>query len=105
MRKNIAIKSLKWILVVFLILHIFCPAAHAELKGGCAKINIPPPIGIPLIGSYGKPSDNVLDELYVKSLVLDDGVNTVAIVSADLLYTPLEEITGPVRKIITEKTG
>ena len=105
MKKNIAIKSLTCILVVFLILHIFCPAAHAILRGGCAKVNITPPIGIPLIGSYGKPSDDVLDELYVKSLVLDDGTNTVAIISADLLYTPLEEITGPVRIIITEKTG
>jgi len=105
MRKNNAVKSLKWILVVFLILHIFCPAGEAALEGGCAKVNITPPLGIPLIGSYGKPSDDILDELYAKALVLNDGTNTVAIVSCDLLYTPLEEITGPVRKIITEKTG
>lgn len=104
MKKNIAIKSLTWILVVFLILHIFCPAAHAILRGGCAKVNITPPIGIPLIGSYGKPSDDVLDELYAKALVLDDGTNAIAIISCDLLYTPLEEITGPVRAIITKKT-
>lgn len=105
MKKNITIKSLMWIFVVFSILHIFCHAAYAELKGGCARVNITPPLGIPLIGSYGKPSDDVLDELYAKALVLDDGANTVAIVSTDLLYTPLEEIAGPVRKIITEKTG
>ena len=105
MRKNFTVKSLTWALVVFFILHIFCSGAQAELKGGCAKVNITPPLGISLIGSYGKPSDDVLDELYAKALVLDDGTNTVAIVSADLLYTPLEEITGPVRKIIAEKTG
>jgi hypothetical protein len=105
MKKNIAIKLLTWILVVFLILHIFCPTSEAVLKGGCAKVNITPPLGIPLIGSYGKPSDDILDELYAKALVLDDGTNAVVIVSTDLLYTPLEEITGPVRKIITEKTG
>jgi len=105
MTKNIIKQSLTWILVVFLILHIFCPTSEAALKGGCAKVNITPPLGIPLIGSYGKPSDDVLDELYAKSLVLNDGINTIAIVSTDLLYTPLEEITGPVRKIITEKTG
>ena len=93
------------ILVVLLTLHIFYPSAQAALKGGCGKVNITPPLGIPLIGSYGKPSDDVLDELFAKALVLDDGTNTVAIVSADLLYTPLEEIAGPVRKIITEKTG
>jgi len=105
MRKNIAVKSLTRVLVVFLILHIFCPSAQAELKGGCAKVNITPPLGIPLIGSYGKPSDDVLDELYARALVIDDGTNAVIIVSCDLLYTPLEEIAGPVREIIAEKTG
>jgi len=82
-----------------------CPNAEAALKGGCAKVNITPPVGIPLIGSYGKPSESILDELYVRSLVFDDGSTTVVIVSADLLYTPLEEITGPVRSIIEEKCG
>jgi len=93
------------VLVVLLIFLIFCPYTWAELKGGCAKVNITPPVGIPLIGSYGKPSDNVLDELYARALVLDNETNAVAIVSCDLLYTPLEEIAGPARKIITEKTG
>jgi hypothetical protein len=91
--------------LVLLILHIFCPAGQAVLKGGCARVNITPPLGIPLIGSYGKPSDDILDELYAKALVLNDGNNTIAIVSADLLYTPLEEITNPVREIIKEKIG
>jgi len=105
MRKNIAIKSLMWVLVVFSSLHIFCPAGEAALEGGCGKVNITPPLGIPLIGSYGKPSDDILDELYARALVLNDGTNTVVIVSCDLLYTPLEEITGPVRKIIAAKTS
>jgi hypothetical protein len=90
---------------VLLALHIFCPVCQAALKGGSAKVKITPPLGIKLIGSKGKPSDNVLDELYAKALVLNDGNTTVAIVSADLLYTPLEEITNPVRRIIKEKTG
>ncbi|HEX40762.1 MAG TPA: hypothetical protein ENN81_01710, partial [Phycisphaerales bacterium] len=53
-----------------------------DLKAGFAKVNITPPIGIPLIGSYGKPSESVLDDLYVRAMVLDDGHTTVAIVSA-----------------------
>jgi hypothetical protein len=93
------------VLAVLLMFLNFCPYSRAELKGGCGRVNITPPVGIPLIGSYGKPSDNVLDELYARALVLDDGTNAVAIVSCDLLYTPLEEIAGPVRRIITEKTG
>jgi hypothetical protein len=102
--------------VVLLALHIICPATakafaetspagEAALKGGCAKVNITPPLGIELIGSKGKPSDDIIDELYAKAIVLNDGKNTIAIVSADLLYTPLEEITNPVRRIIKEKTG
>jgi len=68
-------------------------------------VNITPPLGIPLIGSYGKPSDSILDELYAKALVFDDGANRVVIVSVDLLYSPLEEITEPVREAIRENTG
>jgi hypothetical protein len=43
--------------------------------------------------------------LYAKALVLNDGNNTIAIICADLLYTPLEEITNPARRIIKERTG
>jgi hypothetical protein len=93
------------VLVVLLASVVLCRPAAAELRGGCGEVNITPPLGIPLIGSYSKPSDDVLDELYAKALVLDDGTNSVVIVSCDLLYTPLEEITGPVRRIITDKLG
>lgn len=68
-------------------------------------MNITPPLGIPLTGSKGEESSSILDELYAKALVLNDGSNTIAIVSADLLYVPLEEITDPVRAIVKEKTG
>jgi len=105
MRKYITLKSTLLVSVILLFSHILCPAGQAALKGGCAKVNITPPLGIPLIGSYGKPSDDILDELYAKAIVLNDGKNTIAIVSTDLLYTPLEEITNPVREIIKEKTG
>jgi len=105
MKKCMTLKSKMSVLVVLLIVHIFCPAGQAVLKGGCAKVNITPPLGIPLIGSKGKPSDDIIDELYAKALVLNDGSNTIAIVSADLLYTPLEEITNPIREIIKEKIG
>lgn len=105
MRTYITTKSMISVSLVLLILHIFCPAGEAALKGGCSKVNITPPLGIELIGSKGKPSDDILDELYAKALVLNDGNTTIAIVSADLLYTPLEEITNPVREIIKEKTG
>jgi len=104
-RRYVSLKSAAAVLTILLFNHFYCLAGQAVLKGGCAKVNITPPLGIPLIGSYGKPSDDILDELYAKALVLNDGNNTIAIVSADLLYTPLEEITNPARRIIKEKTG
>jgi neutral ceramidase len=88
-----------------LVLLLSCSASQAALKGGCAKVCITPPLGTTLIGSQGKPSDTVLDDLYARALVLSDGHETMAIVSADLLYTPLEEIANPVRALVTEKLG
>jgi neutral ceramidase len=93
------------VLGVSLFSQLFCGVGRAALKGGCAKINITPPLGITLIGSKGQPSDATMDDLYAKAMVLNDGTNTVAIVSADLLYTPLEDITGPVRAILQDKIG
>ncbi|MHC4203880.1 MAG: hypothetical protein ACYSTT_04470, partial [Planctomycetota bacterium] len=105
MKRNVVLKSTMLVLTVILTNFFFCSIAHAVLKGGCAKVNITPPLGIPLIGSKGQPSDDVLDELYAKGLALSDGEQTLVIISADLLYTPLEEITGPVRRIVQEETG
>lgn len=105
MRGCFTLKSVVMVSIILLSNLFFCSDGEAALKGGCAKVNITSPLGIPLIGSYGKPSDDIVDELYAKALVLNDGNTAIAIVSADLLYTPLEEITNPVREIIKEKTG
>jgi hypothetical protein len=82
-----------------------CDIGRASLRGGCSKIDITPPLGITLIGSKGQPSDAIRDNLFAKAMVLTDGTTTLAIVSADLLYTPLEDITNPVRVLVHEKTG
>jgi len=104
-RKYINFNSALLIFPILLSSYIFCSAGETLLEGGCSKVNITPPLGIPLIGSKGKPSDDILDELYAKALVLNDGRTIIAIVSVDLLYTSLEEITNPVRAIIKEKIG
>lgn len=85
--------------------HFTCGVTRAGLKGACAKVDITPPLGIPLEGSQGKPSDAVMDELHAKAMVLSDSSNTIAILSADLLYTPMEEIAGPVRIAVHEQLG
>jgi len=105
MQSKICWIAIRIIILTAIAAPAYAQAAPASLQGGCAKINITPPVGVRLIGSYGKPSDAILDELYVRAMVLDDGHTTVAIVSADLLYTPLEEITSPVRNLVKEKCG
>ncbi len=105
MRRYITLKLIFLVSIILLTNHILCWAGQSSLRGGCSKVNITSPLGIPLIGSYGKPSDDVLDELYAKALVLNDGRTTLAIVSVDLLYVPLEEVTNPIREIIEEKIG
>ena len=111
MRKHITAQFCLLVCVILLSVNIFCLAGEGashlghKLRAGCSKVNITPPVGVKLIGSYGKPSDSILDELYAKALVLNDGKTTLAIVSVDLLYSPLEEITNPVREIVKEKTG
>ncbi len=105
MRMRVMSRLMFTIFLAVLTNHVACSIGQGALKGGCAKVNITPPLGVTLIGSYGKPSDRVMDDLYAKAMVLSDGRNTVAIVSADLLYAPLEEITDPVRTIVHERLG
>jgi len=78
----------------------------ALLRGGAAKVDITPPVGVWLSGyrSREKPSDGIEDPLYAKALVLDDGPSKVAIVSVDLLWVPLQ-LTRSVRQRVEAKTG
>ena len=69
-------------------------------------MNITPPVGAWLSGYGGrdKPSEGVVDELYARALVLDNRSNSIAIISVDLLWIPLE-MTSQVREILTDKIG
>ena len=106
MKKFNSLSSL--ILLVFILssFQFLCPKTAAALKGACAKVNITPPVGTWLTGfsSRTKPSDNVADELHAKTIVLNDGETTIAIVSTDLLWISLD-ITNRIRKLVEEQTG
>ena len=108
MRKYITLKLTLLIAITFILSSdcVFCLGSQAALRGGCAKVNITPPVGIWLTGYGGrdKASDGIVDELYAKALVLDNEQNTIAIVSTDLLWVPLE-ITTQIRRILKEKVG
>ena len=85
---------------------VFGSSAKGQLKGGTAKVDITPPVGVWLsgYGSRNKPSEGILDPLYAKALVLDDGQQKIAIVSADLLWVPLK-MTNEIRQQVQEKLG
>jgi hypothetical protein len=104
MRKYITLKAA---LLAAAILFIICgSASQAAIKGGCARVDITPRASVWLSG-YGarnKPSDGIADKLYARALVLDDGQNKMAIVSADLLWVPLK-ITAEIRREVKEKIG
>ncbi len=93
-------------ILVFSICVLFCGTAEAAVRGGSAKVNITPPVGVWLSG-YGardRPSDDIQDDLYARALVLDDGTNAVALVAVDLLWVPLP-MTNEIRDLVQTKTG
>lgn len=102
---DFTLKTLHFKLLALLLGLTLATIARASLRGGCGKVEITPPLGITLIGSKGQPSDVIRDGLFAKAMVLNDGAVTVAVVSVDLLYTPLEEITNPVRTLVRQRTG
>lgn len=109
MRKCINIKLNFFIVVIFTLLlsnYIFSIESKPVFKGGCAKVNITPPIGGWLGGFSARKlvSDAIADELYSKALVLDDGQNTIAIISTDLVALS-PEITTQAKEIVKEKIG
>ncbi|MBX3739485.1 MAG: neutral/alkaline non-lysosomal ceramidase N-terminal domain-containing protein [Akkermansiaceae bacterium] len=76
-----------------------------ELRAGAAATNITPPLGIPIIGNFGKQlAANVHDELHVRALVVDDGKKKVALVVCDLLGMR-GTVSAEARKRIKEATG
>jgi neutral ceramidase len=67
------------------------PAAEGQLKVGFSKINLTPDFETATAGygkRMGKSFTGVHDSLFVRTMVISNGVNKVAIVSADLLIIP-----------------
>jgi hypothetical protein len=85
--------NLRLRIAFFLLLSMFAPGAgtHAApavasaLRAGAAASNITPALGVSLQGvvAQGSPAIHVHDELYARCLVLDDGVERIAIVVCD----------------------
>lgn len=77
---------------IIIILAVLCFAltasAQGKLMAGAAKTDITPPVGTPLAG-YGarraQPSTGIHDPTEARALILDNGVEKIALVSVDHL--------------------
>jgi hypothetical protein len=77
----------------------------AELRIGTATVVINPPTGTPMAGYYRqRDSEGVIDDLYSKAAVLDDGAIKVALVACDLLSLPRNTVLEA-RKLIEQQAG
>lgn len=76
-----------------------------SLKAGTAKVNITPPVGFPQAGFAARmdTSQGILDDLFAKALVLDDGKLKIAIVTCDLLGLD-KDVVAEIRQLIKKKT-
>jgi hypothetical protein len=76
------------------------------LRAGMAKTVITPPVGTPLSGYGGRtdPSTDVLDDLYAKALVLDDGNDRIALVVCDIIGFSIDTVKE-MRAMIQQQTG
>jgi len=80
-------------------------AARAQLRVGTAAVKITPPAGTPMAGYYhARGSEDVLDDLYAKAAVLDDGTTRVALVVCDLITLPRATVLEA-RTLIEAQTG
>jgi len=81
------------------------PVVAGELNLGAACVKITPPVGIPMAGYYSRrDSEGVLDDIYAKAVVLDDGPTRVAMVACDLIGLP-RSIVLEARRLVEEQTG
>lgn len=62
---------------------------RVHISGGVSSVNITPPIGNCLSGSFKESrAVGVLDDLFVNAIVLNDGMKDVVFVSADIVFIP-----------------
>lgn len=87
------------------VLTCIASATAADFRLGTAAVQITPPTGTPMAGYYGpRASQGVLDQLYAKAAVLDDGQTKAALVACDLIGLP-RSVVVEARRLIQEKTG
>jgi hypothetical protein len=83
-----------------LALIVAAPTVADELRVGAASVDITPPVGTPMAGYYAERlSKGVHDPLHAKAIVLERGGKKAALVSLDLISTPLAMVEEARREI------
>ncbi len=79
----------------------FAASARADaFKVGAASVDITPPVGTPMAGYYGERlSQGVHDPLFAKAIVLERDGKKAALVSLDLISTPMAMVEEARREI------
>jgi neutral ceramidase len=102
-RKSIV--PLRWTGFLLAMMLAAAGVRSAELRLGTAAVPINPPLGIGLAGYYHeRGNEGVLDDIFAKAAVLDDGQTRAAIVVCDLISMP-KWIVIEARQIIEAQTG
>ena len=74
-------------------------------QAGFARLDVTPPLGNPLAGyPRERIADGMLDPIYLNALAVNDGENTVILITGDFIYI-MESAATPLRKQISERTG
>jgi hypothetical protein len=95
----------KLIVVVMMTALVVSARAADDLRAAVAAVSITPPKGTPLAGYYRKRlSEGVLDDLYAKAIVFEQGGTKAAIVICDILTLPRHTIVTA-RQLIETQTG
>ena len=92
-------------LILTSVLALVAAASFADFSAGFARIDVTPPLGIPLVGYFThRVADGVRDPLYVDCVAVSDGTNNALIYCVDDLH-----LTNPFLKkaipSITAATG
>ncbi len=75
------------------------------LKAGSARIDITPPLGTRIAGSFRpRYAEQIDDPLFAKALVLENGTTRIALVTCDLIAIP-EHIAEAAKARIAERCG
>ncbi len=79
-------------------------AEHAVFRAGASKVKITPPLGLEIVGNWGKPlATNIHDDLHVRCLALNDGSTTIAFAICDNVGIP-RDVFDAARKLIDSQT-